>query len=105
MFKGQVGTQLCTTAAGQSVGPAGQPVRVFSMNILSGGTAGIVKLHNGVATTDTIYIQETCGAVSTGNDFNYGEYGILFPNGCYYEEVVDANVTSTLIAFEHESSF
>ena len=98
-----VGSQLCTTAAGQAVGILGKPVRVFIVHILSGGTAGIIKLYNGSTTSNTLVVQQTCTAVSTGNTFDYGEYGILFPLGCFYEEVSDANVVSTLITFEQEA--
>lgn len=96
------GSVLATTAAGQAIGPSGAKVRVFSLHLISGGTAGIIKLYNGTSTSGTIYIQETAGTVSTGNDFSYGESGVLFPNGCFYEEVIDANVTSTLISYEVE---
>lgn len=102
MYQNFVGSQLCTTAAGQAVGVSGRPTRVFAAHILSGATAGIIKLYNGTSTSGTIFVQETCGTVSTGNDFNYGDYGVLFPNGCFYEEVEDADVTSTLISFEQE---
>jgi hypothetical protein len=103
MFQGQAGTQLCTTAAGQAVGTAGKPTRIYALDILSGGTAGEIKLYNGTAVVvGNLYIQEKCTSVSTGNKFEYGTYGILFPNGCYYTEVTDANVVSTLIAFEQE---
>jgi hypothetical protein len=106
MYQGQAGTQLCTTAAGQSVGPVGQPVRVYALEILSGGTAGEIKLYNGTsAVAANLFIQEVCTAVSTGNKFEYGTYGILFPKGCWYAEVSDANVVSTLISFAHESPF
>ena len=84
------------------VGLSGKPVRVFRIHVLSGGTAGVVNLYNGTSNSDDLYIQETCGTVSTGNLFDYGEEGFLFPNGCYYEEAVDANVTSTLITFRNE---
>lgn len=83
------------------VGTSGKPVRIYNMQILSGGTAGEVKLYNGTAAT-TLYVHEVCPVVSTSNGFDYGKEGLLFPNGCYYEEVVDANVTSTLICFEVE---
>lgn len=84
------------------VGTSGKPVRVFNINILSGGTAGQVKLYNGIAATGTLYIHEVCPTVSSGNGFDYGKEGFLFPSGCFYEEVVDANVTSTLISFKVE---
>jgi hypothetical protein len=89
-------------AADGVVGISGKPVRVFGLHVLSGGTAGIVKLYNGTTASGTLYVQQTCGTVSTGNLFEYGNEGFLFPNGCFYEEVVDANVTSTLISFRNE---
>jgi hypothetical protein len=84
------------------VGRSGKPVRIFNMNVLSGATAGQVKLYNGVDATGTLYVHEVCPTVSSGNGFDYGKEGFLFPNGCFYEEVVDANVTSTLISFRVE---
>jgi len=89
-------------AADGVVGLSGKPIRIFNINVLSGGTAGQIKLYNGTAATDTLYVHEVCGTVSTGNGFDYGKEGFLFPAGCFYEEVVDANVTSTLISFKVE---
>lgn len=102
MYQGFVGSQLCTTAAGVAVGVSGKPTRVFFVHIISGGTAGEIKLHNGTTTSNTLFVQEKCATVSTGNTISYGKEGILFPAGCFYEEVVDANVTSTLIGFAQE---
>lgn len=102
MYQNFAGSVLATTAAGQSIGTIGRPVRVFSAHLISGATAGIFTLKNGPDTNGTIVLQETAGTVSTGNDFSYGEYGVLFPLGCFYEEVIDANVVSTLICFEEE---
>ncbi len=103
MYQNFVGATLATTAAGQAIGTLGRPIRVYTVHIISGGTAGIIKLHNGTSTSDTLVVQETCAVVSTGNTINYGDYGILFPAGCFYEEVVDGNVTSTLVTFEEEA--
>ena len=104
MFQGQGGTQLCTTAAGQVIGVAGRPTRIYSIEIISGATAGIVNLYNGIATvTANLFVKETCTAVSTGNKFEYGPYGILFPNGCWYVEAVDADVVSTTVSFTQEA--
>lgn len=97
---GYVGSQLMT--ADGVVGVSGKPIRIYAIHVLSGATAGIVKLKAGTATGGTIRIQETCPVVSTGNLFNYGEDGVLFPTGCYYEEVIDANVTSTLVSYSQE---
>lgn len=102
MYAGFSGATLATTAAGQAIGPSGAKIRVYSIHLISGGTAGIIKLYNGTSTSGTIYVQETATTVSTGTTVNYGEYGMLFPGGCYYEEVVDANVVSTLISYSVE---
>lgn len=104
--QGFVGVQRCTTAAGEVVGVAGKPTRVYHMNILSGAAAGEVKLYNvsavaGIA-AGKLYVQQLCTVVSSGNDFNYGQEGFLFPDGCVYEEAVDANVTATTITFSQE---
>lgn len=96
-----VGSVLMATD-GAVVGTSGKPIRVFSIAVLSGGTAGEVKLYNGTSTSGDLYIHEICPVVSTSNQFNYGSAGILFPAGCFYDEVVDANVTSTLVTFELE---
>ena len=100
-MQGEVGTVLKT--ADGVVGTSGKPVRIYALHILSGGTAGEVKLKSGTSSSGTIYVQELCTVVSTGNKFVYGEHGVLFPSGCYYEEVTDANVVSTAISFEIEA--
>lgn len=103
MYQNFVGSQLCTTAAGVAVGVSGKATRVFFVHILSGGTAGEIKLYNATsAVTASLFLQEKCAVVSTGNTISYGKEGILFPNGCWYAEVVDANVTSTLVGFEQD---
>jgi hypothetical protein len=85
------------------IGVSGKPVRIYGLHVLSGAAAGAVKLYNGTTNGGTLYVHEVCGTVSTGNEFDYGDNGILFPSGCYYEEVVDANVTSTLVSHEQEN--
>jgi len=103
MYQNFVGATLANTAAGQSIGTLGRKIRVYSIHLISGGTAGIITLKNGTDTNGTVFIQETAPVVSTGNTVTYGDYGVLFPNGCFYQETVDANVTSTLITFEEEA--
>jgi hypothetical protein len=100
--QGFVGVQRCTTAGGQAVGISGKPTRVYHVSILSGAIAGQIKLYNGTSTSGTVYVQQLCTVVNTSNEFDYGQEGFLFPNGCYYEEVVDANVKSTTIMFSQE---
>lgn len=80
------------------VGTSGNPIRVFSIHIISGSTAGVVNLRNGTLVTDTIYLKHT-GVASDGVTYNFAG-GVRFPDGCYYDE--DANVTSSLIVYTEE---
>ena len=82
------------------VSGSGVKVRIYSMHIISGATAGIVQLRDGTAVGGTIRIKET-GSVNTGKTIEYGGVGVLFENGCFYDE--DANVTSALITFAVEN--
>lgn len=98
-MQGTSGSQLVTSDL--AVGTSGKPCRVFGIHTLSGGGGGgIVQLRNGTTTSGTIYTQETA-TTSTGKTFNYGPYGILFPDGCFCD--VDANVTSCLVSFRLEA--
>lgn len=89
------GSQLVTADA--IVGSSGVPIRIFSMNILSGGTAGVVILRNGTTVSSTIYAQATAAVISAGNQVNFGEKGLFFPAGCFCD--IDANVTSCLVTY------
>jgi len=80
------------------VGTSGNPIRVFSIHILSGASAGVVQFRNGTADTDTIFVQET-GLANTGATFNYAG-GVRFPDGCFLDE--DTAPTSTLVVFTEE---
>ena len=90
------GNQLVTENG--VVGTSGNPIRVFSIHILSGASAGVVQLRNGTADTDTIYVQET-GIANTGATFNYAG-GIRFPAGCFLDEATAP--TSTLVNYTEE---
>lgn len=91
------GVQLVTADA--AVGSAGKPVRVFSINIISGGGgAAVVSLRNGSSASDTIYVTET-GTVSTGKTINFGTQGFAFPSGCFVD--VDTNTTSVLVSYNY----
>ena len=52
---GQPGTQLITTTDA-AVGISGKPCRVFSVGLISDGTAGVLKLRNGTGTGDTLVL-------------------------------------------------
>lgn len=69
------------------VGISGKPVRLFSIIVHSGATAGEINLYNGTGTGDPLF-QEIVGDSNTSKIVNYTG-GLFFPNGLYYEESVD----------------
>ena len=90
---------ISTTGADVAIGNAGKPIRIYALNILSDATAGQLVLRNGIVDTAAIYIREV-GTASTGKTVTYGEQGMLFPNGCFYDQ--DANILGLTIEFEEE---
>lgn len=96
-MQGFTGVQLVTSDI--ALGTSGKPVRIFSMHLISGGTASVVQLRAGTAVSGTIRIKET-GTISTGKTFTYGKYGFLFETGCFVD--VDANVVSVAIEYAEE---
>jgi hypothetical protein len=85
--------------ADSAIGASGKPIRLFAVNMLSGGTAGELVLRNGTSASDDIWVREK-GEVSTGKTVTYGQEGILFPNGCFYDD--DSNFTSVTFQFAQE---
>ena len=85
--------------ADTAIGTSGRPIRVFAVNMLSGGTAGQLELANGTTDAAPIWIREV-GTASTGKTVTYGEEGILFPLGCFYDD--DSNFTSVTIQYAEE---
>jgi hypothetical protein len=98
MNRGEPGTQLITTTDA-AVGTSGQPCRVFSVGLLSDGTAGVLILRNGTSTGDTAVLQidGTINKMSTPIDF---ANGVLFPRGCYMD--ADAHCTGGFISYINE---
>jgi len=88
------GSQLVVADA--ILGVSGQPVRIYSIHILSTSTAAVVSLRNGSTVGGTIWITET-GTISTGKTISFGTSGAFFPNGCFVD--VDANTTSVLVNY------
>ncbi len=82
-----------------AVGKSGKPIRVHNVHIISGATAGVVELVNGTSGSDTTFL-ELNGVANDGATFNFAN-GVLFPEGCYYDE--DANVTTTVITYNVEA--
>lgn len=81
------------TASGEA-GPVGKPFRVFSISVLSGGTAGSSTLKSG-GTSGTTLFTYTCATVSVDNIFSFGASGLVFPNGCFWTK--DTNSTDIKI--------
>jgi hypothetical protein len=91
-------TELVT--ADTTIGRVGKPVRIYHINILSGGGGGgVVNLRNGTVVGDPIWVQEV-GTVSQGVSFSFNE-GLLLPAGCFVD--IDANVTSVAVTFHTEN--
>lgn len=82
------GNQILT--ADGVVGISGKPVRVYSLNVVSGATAGVVKLYHGTAASGDY--SEVVGTANQGQSFDFGACGKYFPSGCYAD--LGANITS-----------
>ncbi len=66
--------------------------RIFHMHLISDTTASNVLVANGQGGTTQINIT---GTISKGVDFDFGIWGITFPNGAYV--TVDAHTVSVQI--------
>lgn len=88
-------------AADGVIGVSAKPVRIYSVEVLSGGTAGVLVLRNGSTASGTIYVQQTCATVSETNTFNWCG-GLTFPDGCFFDK--DTNVTSVVVNYEQIAS-
>lgn len=93
------GSQAIVSGTDAAVGPSGKPIRVFALNFLSDGTAGVLILRNGTTASDTVFVTEN-GVVSSGKTVQYGTVGVLFPSGCFLD--VDTHVTGGVISFARE---
>lgn len=95
---GQPGTQLIA-GSDLAVGISGKPCRVFSIGVISDGTAGVCILRNGTTTggTAVLQIDGTINKMSTPVDF---ANGLLFPAGCFAD--VDAHCVGGFISFINE---
>lgn len=93
------GSQAIVSGTDAAIGPSGKPIRVFAVNFLSGGTAGVFILRNGTSASDTVFVTEN-GVINSGKTVEYGQTGILFPAGCFLD--IDANVTAGVVSFAKE---
>ena len=74
---------------------SGKPVRVYSLTVLSDGTAGVCTLKNG----STIWVNPTF-TINKSVTIDFGYEGILFPSGCVID--VNANCIATLVTYRVE---
>lgn len=93
------GTQQFADNNPLAVGKAGQPVRIYSVDVISGASATTVKLYNGTSVVAGNQYSQVDGTASknTRNDFIEGK---RFPNGCYLS--TDANTAFVSVSFEQE---
>lgn len=81
------------------VGPSGRPIRVFSAVMLSGaGGAGELVLRSGTADTGAAYVTEAGTAASKTKTYIFGDYGLVFPSGCFFD--IDTNTAAVVVNFE-----
>lgn len=100
MYENYAGTQNLT--ADGAVGTSGTPVRVFSVNFLSGGGgAGVVILRNGTSAGATAYLQID-GTTSKGTIVPISTPGMHFPAGCFVD--IDTNVSYCTVTYFKETA-
>ncbi len=76
----------------------GQPVRVFTVHVVSDGTASTVLLRNGTSTAGAVFIQVD-GVISKGATLDFAN-GVLFPAGCFVD--VDSHSQSVVVTYSSE---
>lgn len=78
------------------VGDSGLPVDVVGYTISSGGTAGVITIKNGTATTNTAAWADTAPTVSQENSKALA-YPVRLNLGCYVS--FDGNVTACTVFY------
>lgn len=89
-------TQAIASGTDAAIGSSGIAVRIFTVHLISDGTATVTSLRNGTSSSATIYATET-GTVSTGKTINYGTQGMLFPAGCFLD--VDSHCVGGIVTY------
>jgi len=87
------------TAAGV-LGAAGRAVRIFSITVISDGTAGVTTVRDG-STAGGVAYDIIGGTISQGKTVIYGETGRLFPDGCYID--ADAHSIGVIVDWNYAS--
>lgn len=82
-----------------AVGTSGNIIRVFSVHLVSGGTASEGTLRNGTSASDTALAQID-GTADAGVTLSFSG-GLKFVGGCFYD--ADANIDYVTIIYTEES--
>lgn len=93
------GSQAIVSGTDAAIGTSGKPTRVFAINFLSDGTAGVFILRNGTSTAGTVFVTEN-GVVSSGKTVTYGQTGFFFPSGCFMD--IDSHCTAGVVSYTQE---
>ena len=100
MSVGMSGHQTLT--ADGAVGPSGKRIRVFQATYIAGsGGAGELVLRNGAAASATAYVVKPGTAASKSDTILFGEKGLLFPDGCFFDK--DANTDRVIVTYRVEA--
>lgn len=94
------GTQAIASGTDAAIGASGTATRVFTLHVISDGTATVVSLRNGTSASATAFVTET-GTVSTGKTINFGTQGMLFPSGCFLD--VDTHTTGGIVTYNQNT--
>ena len=94
------GTQQIVGDGDIAIGQSGKPVRVFSIELISGATASTVLTFNGIAIVAANQYGQVDGLASKSVVINYAG-GRRFPAGCFLQ--TDANSAFTIVTFTQES--
>lgn len=81
-----------------AVGTSGNPIRVYSIHLVSSSTASTTTLKNGTTTSGTAYLQVD-GIASQGVTINIAG-GMRFPGGCFVD--ADANISYAIVVYTEE---
>ena len=87
------------TAAGV-LGTAGRAVRIFSITVISDGTAGVTTVRDGSTSGGVVY-DIIAGVISSGATRVYGSTGRLFVDGCYID--ADSHSIGVIVDWNYAS--
>lgn len=93
------GTQAIASGTDAAIGTSGVKTRVFTVHLISDGTATVTSLRNGTSASASAFATET-GTASTGKTINYGLQGLFFPSGCFLD--VDAHCTGGIVTYTQD---